>query len=143
MASLRGLDRKEFPLSVRKLAFRRCCRNGVPHCEGCGCELNGRTGTIYEHVVPAGLCGEPTLDNCKVHCRTCADVKTFTEDNPRMQKADRVLKKNHGLTPRRKQIQSAGFRKAPSQYTASRPIIRHSDTTTRENSTANTEESHV
>jgi hypothetical protein len=124
MSKLRGLDRKEFPQSVRKLAFKRCCRNGVPHCETCGCEINGRTGTIYEHVTPAGLGGEPILDNCKVHCRTCADIKTFTEDNPRMQKADRVLKKEYGLTPKRKRIQSAGFRHASPQRSASRPVIR-------------------
>lgn len=129
MSKLRGLDRQEFPLSVRKLAFRRCCRNGVPHCESCGIEINGRTGTIYEHVIPDGLGGEPTLENCKVHCRTCAEIKTVTEDNPRMQKADRVLKKNHGLRPVRKQIHSAGFRKAPKPRTASRPLVRKSERT--------------
>ena len=127
MSRLRGLDRQEFPLPVRKLAFRRCCRNGIPHCETCDCELSARTGTIYEHIIPDGLGGLPTLDNCKVHCRTCADVKTFTEDNPRMQKADRVLKKEYGLTSKRKQIQSAGFRKVRPQRSASRPIARKSD----------------
>jgi hypothetical protein len=127
MANLRGIKRTEFPLSVRKKAFARCCRNGVPHCEGCGGEINGRTGTIYEHVEPDGLGGEPTLENCKVHCRTCATIKTVTEDNPRMQKADQVLKKNHGLRPARKQIQSAGFRKAPKQHTATRPLVRKSE----------------
>jgi hypothetical protein len=112
--NIRGQERREFPLSVRKAAFKRCCRDGVPHCETCGCELNGRTSTIYEHVVPDGLGGEPNLDNCKVHCRTCADVKTFTEDNPRMQKADRVLKKNHGLRAKR----IGGFQKAKPQNRA-------------------------
>ncbi|SFL99943.1 HNH endonuclease [Bradyrhizobium sp. NFR13] len=122
--NIRGQERREFPLSVRKAAFKRCCRDGVPHCETCGCELNGRTSTIYEHVVPDGLGGEPTLDNCKVHCRTCADVKTFTEDNPRMQKADRVLKKSFGLTPRKQKIVSLGFAKRPPQNSASRPVAR-------------------
>lgn len=60
MSSLRGIKRMEFPLSVRKKAFVRCCRDGVPHCEGCGIEINARTGIIYEHVIPAGLGGEPT-----------------------------------------------------------------------------------
>lgn len=124
MTALNGIKRQEFPLPVRKLAFRRCCKNGVPHCEGCGNEINARTGLIYEHVVPDGLGGQPTLDNCKVHCKNCADVKTFTEDNPRMQKADRVLKKNFGLRPARQKIQSTGFRKAAPQRTASRPISR-------------------
>lgn len=124
--NLRGQTRREFPQSVRKLAFARCCRNGQPYCEGCGCEINARTGMIYEHVIPDGLGGEPTLENCKVHCKTCADVKTFTQDNPRMAKADRVLKKNFGLRPSRVKIQSAGFRKAAPQRSASRPIERRS-----------------
>lgn len=101
MTSLRGLERREFPQAVRKAAFRRCCRNGQPHCETCGIALSARTGTIYEHVVPDGLGGEPTLDNCKVHCRNCADVKTRTEDIPRMAKADRALKKAFGLQPKK------------------------------------------
>lgn len=117
--NLRGQERREFPLSVRKAVFKRCCRNGVPHCEGCGAELNGRTGTIYEHIIPDGLGGEPTIENCKVHCKTCADVKTFAEDNPRMQKADRVLKKNHGLRAKRAQIKSGGFQPAAAQRRAS------------------------
>jgi len=128
--NLRGFERREFPLSVRKLAFARCCKNGtmpgIPQCEGeCGgIVLNKRTGIIYEHVIPDGLGGEPTLGNCKVHCRNCADVKTFTQDNPRMQKADRVLKKNFGLEAKKQKIQSAGFRRAAPQRTASRPLER-------------------
>lgn len=124
MTSLRGHERREFPLSVRKAAFRRCCRDGIPYCEGCGNQL--RLTPIYEHVQPDGLQGEPTLSNCKVHCKTCADVKTNEEDIPRMAKADRVLKKNFGLRPARQKIQSAGFRKAAPQRTASRPLERRS-----------------
>lgn len=122
--NLRGIKRREFPLPVRKLAFRRCCRDGIPYCEGCGNQIRGTP--IYEHVIPDGLGGEPILENCKVHCRVCADIKTFTEDNPRMAKADRVLKKTFGLQPMRKKIQSVGFRKSPPQRTASRPIERRS-----------------
>lgn len=124
MSKLRGLDRTEFPQSVRKAAFRRCCKDGKPYCEGCGNEIRGVT--IYEHVVPDGLGGEPTLDNCKVHCKTCADVKTHTEDNPRMAKADAVLKKTYGLEPSKQKIRSRGFEKRPAQRTASRPIERRS-----------------
>src|ERR1017187_2461970 len=122
--NLRGEQRQEFKQRVRKLAFKRCCgKGGIPKCETCGIFL--QSGNIfYEHVTPDGLGGEPTLENCKVHCKTCADVKTFTEDNPRMAKADRVLKANYGLRPTRKKIQSAGFRKVPPQRSASRPIER-------------------
>lgn len=120
---LRGTSRKEFPLSVRKLAMARCCKpDGIPKCEGCKAPISKRTGTIYEHVIPDGLGGEPTLENCKVHCKTCADTKTFTEDNPRMQKADRVFKDEYGLNPSRKKIQSRGFAKARPQGSASRPL---------------------
>lgn len=128
MTSLRGHKRREFPLSVRKKAFQRCCLNGtvagVPQCENCGIKL--RAGNIeYEHLDPDGLGGEPTLENCGVWCRSsCSRTKTDTEDNPRMQKADRVLKKNFGLRPFRQKIQSAGFRKSAPQRTASRPIER-------------------
>lgn len=52
---------------------------------------------VYEHVQPDGLGGEPTLENCRVHCDVCATRKTVEEDNPRMAKADRVLKANFGL----------------------------------------------
>ena len=114
MTSLRGQERREFPLSVRKLAFKRCCRNGVPHCENCGIEL--KAGNIeYEHLLADGLSGEPTLENCGVWCRSsCSKKKTFTEDNPRMQKADRVLKKNFGLRPKGRPMpgsRASGFKK--------------------------------
>jgi len=121
--NLRGIKRQEFPASVRKAAFIRCCKQGIPRCESCGGML--RAGNIiYEHVQPDGLGGEPTLENCKVHCRNCADVKTFKEDNPRMAKADRVLKKNFGLGRTKQKIQSRGFAKAAPQRTASRPVER-------------------
>jgi 5-methylcytosine-specific restriction enzyme A len=97
MGSLRGQKRIEFSAKVRGAALKRCMRNGVPHCESCRAELNARTGIVFEHVIPAGLGGEATLENRKVHRKTCADIKTLTEDNPRMQKADRVFKRHHGL----------------------------------------------
>lgn len=134
--SLRGEKRQEFPQSVRKAAFVRCCQQcnvegvenipGVPQCEGCGNELRSG-GIIYEHDQADGLGGQPTDANCKVHCKTCADVKTFTEDNPRMAKADRALKKAFGLQAARQKIQSPGFRKSAPQRTASRPLQRKSE----------------
>lgn len=128
MSSLRGHERREFPQSVRKLAFKRCCLQGtmpgIPQCEKCGIVLV--SGNIeYEHIDPDGLGGEPTLENCGVWCRSsCSRKKTSEEDIPRMAKADAVLKSTYGLRPARKKIQSPGFRKAPAQRTASRPIER-------------------
>lgn len=99
--NLRGFQRTEFPRRVKAEAFRRCCdANGVPHCESCGIELTAGN-TVYEHVQPDGLGGEPTAENCKVFCRkACATRKTVSEDNPRMQKADRQLKANYGIRSR-------------------------------------------
>jgi hypothetical protein len=123
MSSLLGHRRREFPQSVRKAALKRCTRDSKPHCETCDAELNERTGIIFEHVLADGLGGEPTLENCKVHCKTCADEKTHTEDNPRMRKADRTVKKRFGLRPApRVKIQSRGFAKAAPQRKASAPI---------------------
>lgn len=130
MTSLRGKERQEFSQKVRKAAFARCCRQapagvknipGVPQCESCGNEL--RPGAIiYEHDQADGLGGQPTAENCKVHCAVCADAKTFTEDNPRMAKADAVLRKTYGLGPSKQKIKSRGFGKREPQRTASRPI---------------------
>lgn len=125
MSKLRGLARTEFPLSVKKAAFARACKpDGMPKCEAPGCGKVIRAGHLrYEHIQPDGLGGEPTIENCGIWCDVCADKKTFTEDNPRMQKADRVLKRTYDLAPAaRAKIQSRGFAKAPPQRKASSPV---------------------
>ena len=96
--------RKEFPRRVKALAFKRCCNAaGLPFCEGCGAPLSA--GNInFDHDVADGLGGEPTLDNCKVICRTCHSTKTQTQDNPIMQKADRVKKKTYGIAKSKQQM---------------------------------------
>ena len=123
MTSLRGHDRHEFPQPVRKAAFRRACKpDGIPKCEAPGCGKQIRAGHLrYEHLDPDGLGGTPTIENCGVWCDVCAVAKDRI-DNPRMAKADSVLKKTYGLTPTRKRIRSAGFRKAAPQNRASAPI---------------------
>lgn len=98
MTSLRNHNRSEFPQAVRKAAFRRACVNGEPYCESCGKFI--RAGhLIFEHVQADGLGGEPTHENCMVHCSGCAGKKTIEEDNPRMVKADAVLKATYGIKP--------------------------------------------
>lgn len=127
MTSLRGEERTEFPAKVRKAAFIRCCQEGtkpgIPQCETCGAEL--KAGNIrYEHVQADGLGGEPTLENCKVHCRNCASDKDKI-DNAIMAKADAQLKRAFGLRPiAKRKLRSKGFAKAPPQRTATRPVER-------------------
>jgi hypothetical protein len=95
---------------------------GRPQCENCGKEVRSG-GFIYEHDQADGLGGEPTLANGKLHCKPCADVKTHTEDNPRMRKADAVLKSAYDLKPAKRQpIASRGFAKAEGQHRASSPV---------------------
>ncbi|SHG87066.1 hypothetical protein [Bradyrhizobium erythrophlei] len=131
MTSLRGDERTEFPQSVRKAAFRRCCKGcsvegvanipGVPQCEGCGNELRPG-GTFYEHMDPDGLGGEPTAENCQVRCTVCKKSKDKV-DNKIMSTADRKLKAAYGLKPsKRSPIKGQGFQKAPPQNKASSPI---------------------
>jgi hypothetical protein len=131
--SLRGGKRREFSQKIRKAAFARCCRvgtmPGIPQCERPGCGMQLRSGNIeFEHLTPDGLGGEPTLENCGVWCaRPCSSKKTAGIDIPHMAKADSVLRKTYGLQPARQKMQSAGFRPAQPQRTASRPIQRKSE----------------
>ena len=113
MSKLRGQARTEFPQAVRKAAFARACKqDGIPKCEKCGGMI--RAGhLVYEHLQPDGLGGPPTLENCGVYCDVCADRKTVEEDNPRMAKADRVLKRSYGLGKRRRTIPGRRFNGTP------------------------------
>jgi 5-methylcytosine-specific restriction enzyme A len=90
--------RKEFPARVKAAALKRCMdEKGIPRCEGCGIVLTAGN-VAYDHDTPDGLGGEPTLENCKVLCvKICHKAKTFQQDNPRMQKADRQLKSSFGI----------------------------------------------
>jgi len=126
--SLRGQKRTEFPQSVRKAAFARACKpDGVPKCEAPGCGKVIRAGhLIFEHVQPDGLGGEPTIDNCKCYCDVCADKKTVEEDNPRMAKADRVLKRSYGLMPAKQKIPSRGFARRQRTHAGRPPVQRFS-----------------
>jgi hypothetical protein len=114
--NMRGEKRTEFPQAIRKAAFARACKpDGIPKCEEPGCGKVIRAGhLIFEHVQPDGLGGEPTMANIAVYCDVCADRKTFAEDNPRMQKADRVLKATFGLKRKKRPMpgsKASGIRK--------------------------------
>ena len=115
--------RKEFSRRVKGLAFKRCMDEmGVPHCEKCGVVLVA--GNInYDHDIAAGLGGGSDLENCRVLCiKICHVKKTHTEDNPIMQKADRVLKKTYGIAKSRNPM--PGSRNSPWKKTMSGKIIR-------------------
>lgn len=84
--------RQEFARKVKAAAALRA----KGHCEGCGRKL--LEGDFhYDHDIPDGLGGEPTLDNCRVLCRSCHSAKTTLEDVPRIAKAKRNFRKASGI----------------------------------------------
>lgn len=90
---------REFAAKVKAAAFMRT--NGC--CEQCKSGVKLRTGDIfYDHAIPDGLGGEPTLENCQVLCRRHHDAKTRGEDVPRIAKAKRVHRRHIGIRSRSK-----------------------------------------
>jgi 5-methylcytosine-specific restriction endonuclease McrA len=78
------MARREFPTKVKVAAFQR----SGGFCEGCGVKLTvGKHH--FDHRIPDGLGGEPTIENCVVLCLSCHGAKTASEDVPRIAKAKR------------------------------------------------------
>jgi 5-methylcytosine-specific restriction protein A len=76
--------RREFSARIKVAAYER----SQGRCEGCALPL--QTGRFhYDHIIPDGLGGEPTLENCAVICRACHDDKTHRADVPRIAKMKR------------------------------------------------------
>src|SRR6185312_16190006 len=87
--------RREFSNKVKGLAALRA----AGHCEHCTRKL--LEGDFhYDHEIPDALGGEPTLENCRVLCRSCHSVKTRSEDVPRIAKARRNFRKSRGIRKR-------------------------------------------
>jgi len=117
--------RREFSKQVRRDAFARAAGlcEGQPYGERCCVKLT--IGKFhYDHEIPDGLGGEPTLENCRVLCIACHKDKTITKDVPTIAKAKRISDRHIGIKNASQKIQSAGFRKSAPQRTASRPIER-------------------
>lgn len=82
MSSLRGIARTEFPLSVRKLAFKRCCATGCDR-EQHGYSLYCKTHyTRLRRGKPLGLihtkclqCGERLSANKSKYCSAPCNVR--------------------------------------------------------------------
>ncbi len=85
--------RRDFPRAIKVAAFKRA--NG--HCEKCTAFLY--PGKFrYDHILPDGLGGEPTLENCQVICSACDDEKT-PEDQSRVADTKRIHAKFIGAWP--------------------------------------------
>jgi 5-methylcytosine-specific restriction enzyme A len=86
--------RREFSKQVRRDAFLRA--NGC--CEGDGCGARLTIGKYaYDHRIPDGLGGEPTLENCQVLCASCHKIKTGQRDVPAIAKTKRIRDREIGI----------------------------------------------
>lgn len=86
--------RREFSKSVKRDAFLRA--NG--YCEGEGCGARLTVGKFaYDHRIPDGLGGEPTLENCQVLCAACHKEKTGKRDVSTIAKAKRIKDREIGI----------------------------------------------
>ena len=109
--------RREFSTKVKQAAWDRC----GGRCEQCTAKLfPGKFA--YDHILPDGLGGEPTLANCQVLCDACHGGKTHGADRPRMAKADRSRKRFLGITKSSRPLGHGNH-----QHTATRPLHRKSE----------------
>ncbi len=88
--------RREFSPKIKLAAFER----SGGHCESCTRKLY--PGDInYDHEIPDGSGGEPTLENCRVLCRSCHSIKTKL-DVTEIAKGKRVRRRHVGAERRTK-----------------------------------------
>lgn len=87
------MARKNFSKAVKVACIKRATRDGVVYCEECN--LPAKKWQI-DHINPDGLTGEPTLENAKLLCLSCHDVKTNTKDKPAIAQAQRREAKHLG-----------------------------------------------
>lgn len=75
------MSRLEFTEAVQRAALARAdgrCEGTLAHDERCPCTLQvGRFH--YDHIVPAALTEDASLENCQVLCRPCHAAKTVVD----------------------------------------------------------------
>jgi 5-methylcytosine-specific restriction endonuclease McrA len=128
-----GRNRRDFPSRVKRLAFERCRdASGIPRCEGCTAKLSeanmhydDRADGEFDHDLADALLGEPTLENCKVLCRTCHSAKT-KRDAALIAKANHVRDRARGIKPKRGGSSFQTNRDGPFKKTMSGKVVRRS-----------------
>lgn len=109
--------RREFPKPVKVACIKRATRDGITYCEEC----HGLAKRFHiDHVDPDGLTGKPILENAMLLCLPCHAEKT-KQDVAHIAKAKRREASHLGVKSEPK-LRGAGFRKAPPQNKASRPL---------------------
>lgn len=111
------MTRREFSPTDCDKAFKRA--NGL-----CGrCRQPLQIGRIeYDHILPCALGGDNSPANIMVLCTPCHREKTSKEDIPRIRKADRQRRNHIGAKQPKGNIKSPGFKPAPPQRRASKPV---------------------
>lgn len=94
------MSRQEFSVKVRKAAWERA--GGICEC-GCGRAFgkHPKERPEYDHVIPAKLGGEATLENCQVIRGDCHKAKTTGADTDRIKKVRRGEKDRANLRPKK------------------------------------------
>lgn len=118
------MKRREFTKPTMRDAYERSeglCEGIQPSGERCCANLKHKPHH-FDHVIPAAIGGDNSLTNCQVLCVPCHHDKTRKIDVPMIAKSKRVSDKFNGIEQRRPKMRGQGFRKAPPQRTASRPV---------------------
>jgi 5-methylcytosine-specific restriction endonuclease McrA len=115
------MARREFPKPVKVAAVKRATKGNVTYCENLACGLPTKRWH-YDHEIPDGLGGEPTLENCKLLCLPCHAEKT-AKDVADIAEAKR-REANHLGVRKEPTLKSAKREKAKPQNNASRPIAK-------------------
>lgn len=117
------MSRTEFSKAVRRQAVGRAngqCEGSMRDGSRCVCRVSaGRQH--FDHDLPDWMGGEATLENCRVLCIPCHTEKTAKRDAPLIAKTKRILDNEQGIRTQSR-LKGQGFRKAPKQRTASRPL---------------------
>jgi 5-methylcytosine-specific restriction enzyme A len=92
-------------------------------CAICTRPIKGSVKPAYDHIVALCNSGQNGEANLQLLCVLCHSIKTGKDVAVKSIDA-RVRAKHIGLTTKRAKIQSAGFRKAAPQRTATRPLVR-------------------
>ncbi len=87
----------------------------------CNAVLAGKRIEVDHYPIPATDEGSEVLENAVVCCTACHGHKTATYDVPMQAKGRRIRERNAGVR-KPSRLSGPGFRKAPPQHTATRPI---------------------
>ena len=92
-------------------------------CQHCRRAIMGKLRGEIDHITPLILGGQHRESNLQLLCHECHGAKTALDVKLKA-KVARVRAKHFGAPAPRQRMVSRGFRKAPPQHSATRPIER-------------------